>query len=146
MFLQRDVITVRTATTLLFWENQFKVIIYSGASQAECQDVYTKNTLNEVIHLPRPVQEDTEGILPAQAAASGWDHTSREYCMPRIRPQIPTQKIRHSRLRSNKCTKILPSSNANNASQCIDCSLLHNHNIAMVIHNRSMDGAHENKP
>ena len=71
MFLQRDVITVRTATTLLFWENQFKVIIYSGASQAECQDVYTKNTLNEVIHLPRPVQEDTEGILPAQAAASG---------------------------------------------------------------------------
>ncbi len=50
------------------------------------------------------------------------------------------------RLRSNNCAKISPSLDAKNASACINCSLLHNHNIVMGIRHRALDGAHQNTP
>jgi hypothetical protein len=49
-------------------------------------------------------------------------------------------------LRSNKCSQVSPKTTAGKPVSCIDCRLLHDHNIVMGIRHRSLDGAHEKTP
>jgi hypothetical protein len=49
-------------------------------------------------------------------------------------------------LRSHKCMQVSPQITAGKPAPCMDCRILHDHNIVMGIRHRSLDGAHEKTP